>query len=53
QNLEYAPADILIGNGAKQAVYQAVLAVVRPGDEVIIPTPYWPSYPEVRGRVGG
>nr|AIT70231.1 aspartate aminotransferase [Saccharina sculpera] len=53
KNLEYAPADILIGNGAKQAVYQAVLAVVRPGDEVIIPTPYWPSYPEMVRLAGG
>lgn len=38
----------MIANGAKQAVYEGVLAVVRPGDEVIIPAPYWPSYPEVR-----
>jgi len=36
-----------VGNGAKQEVYQAVLALCRPGDEVIIPAPYWPSYPEI------
>lgn len=47
QNLKYAPEEIVVGNGAKQAVYEGVLAVVRPGDEVIIPAPYWPSYPEV------
>lgn len=48
QNLTYAEGDIVVANGAKQAVYQAVLAVVRPGDEVIVPAPFWPSYPEVR-----
>lgn len=47
QNLTYSAGDIVVANGAKQAVYQAVLAVVRPGDEVIVPAPYWPSYPEV------
>lgn len=47
QDLTYAAGDIVVANGAKQAVYQAVLAVVRPGDEVIVPAPYWPSYPEV------
>lgn len=47
QGLTYAEGDIVVANGAKQAVYQAVLAVVRPGDEVIVPAPYWPSYPEV------
>jgi aspartate aminotransferase len=34
-------------------VYQAVIAVVRPGDEVIIPAPYWPSYPEIVRMAGG
>ena len=34
-------------DGAKQSVYQAVLATVGPGDEVIVPAPYWPSYPEI------
>ncbi len=47
QDLTYSAGDIIVANGAKQAVYQAVLAVVRPGDEVIVPAPYWPSYPEV------
>ena len=42
-----AATEILLGNGAKQVVYQAVLATCRPGDEVILPAPYWPSYPEI------
>lgn len=45
--MKYAPEEIIVGNGAKQEVYQAVLALCRPGDEVIIPAPYWPSYPEI------
>lgn len=47
QGVRYAPEEIVVSNGAKQAVYQGILAVVRPGDEVIVPAPYWPSYPEV------
>ena len=43
----YAPDEIVVGNGAKQAVYQAIMATCRPGDEVIIPAPYWTSYPEI------
>lgn len=39
--------DIVVGNGAKQCVYQAILATVGPGDAVLIPAPYWPSYPEM------
>ena len=42
-----AASEILLGNGAKQAVYQGILATCRPGDEVILPAPYWPSYPEI------
>ncbi|KAL1222560.1 Bifunctional aspartate aminotransferase and glutamate/aspartate-prephenate aminotransferase [Cardamine amara subsp. amara] len=40
------PDQILVSNGAKQSIIQAVLAVGFPGDEVIIPAPYWVSYPE-------
>lgn len=47
KGVKYAPEEIIVGNGAKQEVYQAVLALCRPGDEVIIPAPYWPSYPEI------
>ena len=43
KGVKYAPEEIIVGNGAKQEVYQAVLALCRPGDEVIIPAPYWPS----------
>ncbi len=40
------PADVLVTNGGKQAVYQAFAAVLDPGDEVLLPTPYWTTYPE-------
>ncbi|CAN0223238.1 unnamed protein product, partial [Hapterophycus canaliculatus] len=53
KGLTYSAGDIVVANGAKQAVYQAVLAVVRPGDEVIVPAPYWPSYPEIVRLAGG
>ena len=46
-NLNYSPDEILTSNGAKQCVCNAVLALVNPGDEVIIPTPYWVSYPQM------
>ncbi len=45
--LKYKPQDVLCSNGAKQAVAQSVLALCAPGDEVIIPSPYWVSYPEM------
>jgi len=46
--LEYNPqTEIVVGNGAKQCVYQGVVATVGVGDAVLIPTPYWPSYPEM------
>ncbi|KAG9450789.1 hypothetical protein H6P81_010754 [Aristolochia fimbriata] len=45
--LTYTPDQILVSNGAKQCILQAVLAVCSPGDEVIIPAPYWVSYPEM------
>jgi aspartate aminotransferase len=45
-NAHYSPEEIVITNGAKQAVAQAIFAVCDPGDEVIIPKPYWVSYPE-------
>lgn len=46
-NLSYTPAQISVGNGAKQSVCNTVMAVVSPGDEVIIPAPYWVSYPQM------
>lgn len=43
---EPSPDNVLVTNGGKQAVYQAFAAVLEPGDEVLLPTPYWTSYPE-------
>ena len=51
--LEYAPAEILVSNGAKQSVCNTVMALVNPGDEVIIPAPYWVSYPQMVLLAGG
>eukprot|EP00892_Ulva_mutabilis_P000578 jgi/Ulvmu1/10520/UM064_0058.1 len=51
--LTYAPNEIVVTNGAKQAIWQAVLATVSPGDEVIVPAPYWVSYPEMVRMAGG
>jgi aspartate aminotransferase len=45
--LEYKPSQIIVSNGAKQSCYNAIAAVCNPGDEVIIPSPYWLSYPEM------
>ncbi|KAH7685402.1 bifunctional aspartate aminotransferase and glutamate/aspartate-prephenate aminotransferase protein [Dioscorea alata] len=45
--LDYTPDQIVVSNGAKQAIMQAVVAVCSPGDEVIIPAPFWVSYPEM------
>ncbi|GAB3936354.1 pyridoxal phosphate-dependent aminotransferase [Mucilaginibacter myungsuensis] len=45
--LDYDPSQIVVSTGAKQAIANAVLCLVNPGDEVIIPTPYWVSYSEV------
>jgi aspartate/methionine/tyrosine aminotransferase len=43
---EVSPASVLVTNGGKQAVYQAFAAVLDPGDEVLLPAPYWTTYPE-------
>lgn len=51
--LNYAPEDIVVSVGAKQAVFHFLLAVINPGDEVIIPAPYWVSYPEMVKIAGG
>nr|QKY14842.1 aspartate aminotransferase (AATC) [Polytomella parva] len=45
--LDYSPDQIVVSNGAKQAIWQALLAAVSPGDEVIVPAPYWVSYTEM------
>ena len=49
----YDPAQIVVGNGAKQALCNGILATVNPGDEVIIPTPAWVSYVEMVKLAGG
>ncbi|MBN2290487.1 MAG: aminotransferase class I/II-fold pyridoxal phosphate-dependent enzyme, partial [Candidatus Glassbacteria bacterium] len=51
--LTYKPEEIIVGCGAKQSVFIAVMALVDPGEEVIIPTPYWVSYPEMVKAAGG
>jgi aspartate aminotransferase len=52
-NLNYAPSQICVTGGAKMACYNAILAVIEEGDEVIIPTPFWVSYPEMVRLAGG
>lgn len=51
--LEYKPNQIIVSLGAKHSIYNAALALVDPGDEVIIPSPYWVSYPEIVRLAGG
>lgn len=52
-NLDYKPEQIVVSTGGKQALYQVVQVLVNPGDEVIIPTPYWVSYKEFVRLAGG
>lgn len=52
-HLEYNINEILVSNGAKQSVCNTVMALVNDGDEVIIPTPYWVSYPQMVKLAGG
>ncbi|MFB2021771.1 pyridoxal phosphate-dependent aminotransferase [Pseudoflavonifractor sp. P01025] len=51
--VEYTPAEVAVSNGAKPCVYVALRALVNPGDEVILPAPYWVSYIELIRMVGG
>ncbi len=51
--LDYAPANIVAASGAKHALYAALHALVNPGDEVIVPAPYWVTYCEMVKMVGG
>jgi len=50
---EVSPSSVLVTNGGKQAVYQAFAAIVDPGDEVLLPAPYWTTYPEAIRLAGG
>lgn len=52
-HLDYSPAEIVVGTGGKQGVCNSILALVNDGDEVIIPTPYWVSYPQMVKLAGG
>jgi aspartate aminotransferase len=51
--LDYKSSQVIVSNGAKQSCFNAIAAVVNEGDEVIIPAPYWLSYPEMVRLVGG
>ncbi len=51
--LDYADNEIAVGCGAKQVIFNAFLATIKPGDEVVIPTPYWASYPDMVKICGG
>jgi aspartate aminotransferase len=51
--LAYTPAEITVGTGGKQVLYNAFVATLNPGDEVIIPAPYWVSYPDMVLLAGG
>ncbi len=51
--LDYAPGQITVGTGGKQILYNALMATLNPGDEVIIPAPYWVSYPDMVALGGG
>src|SRR6267378_1808847 len=51
--LDYKPSQIIVGTGGKQVLFNALMATLNPGDEVIIPAPYWVSYPEMVLLAGG
>jgi aspartate aminotransferase len=52
-NLDYQPEQIIVTNGGKHSLFNLMLALIEPGDEVIIPAPYWLSYPEMVTLAGG
>jgi aspartate aminotransferase len=52
-NLNYQPENIIVTNGGKHSLFNLMLALIEPGDEVIIPSPYWLSYPEMVILAGG
>ncbi len=51
--LEYKASQLVVSNGAKQSIYNALMVLLDPGDEVVIPTPAWVSYPEMVRLAGG
>lgn len=52
-NLDFKPEQIIVSTGAKQSIFQLAQCIINPGDEVIIPTPYWVSYREIARYAGG
>ncbi|MFN4058312.1 MAG: pyridoxal phosphate-dependent aminotransferase [Roseinatronobacter sp.] len=52
-DLTYTPAQVTVGTGGKQVLYNALMATLNPGDEVVIPAPYWVSYPDMVLLAGG
>jgi aspartate aminotransferase len=51
--LDYKPSQVSVGTGGKQVLFNALMATVNPGDEVVVPTPYWVSYPDIVMLAGG
>ncbi len=51
--LSYKPTEIIVSSGGKQSIYTALAAILNEGDEVLIPSPYWVSYPEMVSMLGG
>ena len=51
--LTYTPGEIVVSNGAKHSIWNAFLTLIEPGDEVLIPVPYWVTFPELVRLVGG
>jgi aspartate aminotransferase len=52
-SLKVEPSQVIVTNGGKQAVYQSFATLIDPGDEVLVPTPYWTTYPEAIKLAGG
>ncbi|WP_152046025.1 pyridoxal phosphate-dependent aminotransferase [Aureimonas psammosilenae] len=52
-NLDYSPAQTIVSTGGKHVLFNAFMATLNPGDEVVIPAPYWVSYPEMVSLCGG
>jgi aspartate aminotransferase len=52
-DLNYSPAQCFVGPGGKSIIFNALLATINPGDEVIVPAPYWVSYPDIALLAGG
>ena len=52
-NLDYTAGQVIVGTGGKQILFNAFMATLNPGDEVIVPAPYWVSYPEMVALCGG